>query len=130
MRAGRAGFAVKAAQVLLDAADAAGAPDTHNAPLAALLAGSEAWVGAVEPGGALHALLVEQEGDLCGPKPSRAEAVETDGDEDEGSGGGGAAAAAAAAAAAGGGVISGEALLQMLQQMGGFGGGQQEEGGA
>jgi hypothetical protein len=66
------GFAVAAAQALLDAADAFSAakgPGAYNARLAATLAGSAAWEGAVEPGGALHALLVQQEGELCGPRP-------------------------------------------------------------
>lgn len=101
-RQGRVGFAVRAAQVLLEACDKAGAPDMFNAGLDALLAQSDAWVGSTEPGGALHALLVEQEGDLCGPKPMRLEALSEEG-IDDGIGGGS--------------VITGEQLLAMLHDM-------------
>jgi hypothetical protein len=33
-------------------------------------------VGSTEPGGALHQLLQEQEGELCGPRPERQEGPE------------------------------------------------------
>jgi hypothetical protein len=62
-------------------------------------------VGAGEPGGALHALLQEQEGELCGPRPQRPlEAAED----------------AAEGFMSAGGLISGSQLLNlMLKDMGG-----------
>jgi hypothetical protein len=64
------GFVSELANALLQSSDP-GAPAQLCPALAAVLGGSEAWQGAVAPGGALHALLQEQEGQLCGPPPPR-----------------------------------------------------------
>ncbi len=68
------------------------------------------WQGSIDPGGALHALLAEQEGELCGPRPARPaegandlEAVDVVADPFTNIGGN---------------VISGPQLLALLKDMG------------
>ncbi len=101
-RSARAGFVVEAARALLAACDTAD-PDAHNEALAALLRAEECWVGAVEPGGALHALLQEQDGELCGPRPPRADPMQDSGEVMGGLG-----------ALPGGTILTGPQLLALL----------------
>jgi hypothetical protein len=87
-------------------ASEAAAPPRNDA-LAAALASGPAWAAAAVPGGALVSLLAEQQGDLCGPRPQRLEAMSDDGGE-------------VGDALGGGSVLSGEQLLAMLQDMSSF----------
>lgn len=48
----------------------------HHPPPPHTPQGDEAWRGSTEPSGALHALLQEQDGDLCGPRPARMEPID------------------------------------------------------
>jgi len=102
-RPGRAGFAARVAQVLLAASATAPngtqqqqqqqqeGPDAaatqaegqppHTEGLHELLTASGVWSAATRDGGALSALLAEQEGELCGPRPARIEAVSEEGGE-------------------------------------------------
>jgi hypothetical protein len=86
------------------ASEAATAPPPRNEALANALAGSGAWAAATSPGGVLSALLSEQRGELCGPRPARLEAMSEEGGE-------------VGDALGGGSVISGEQLLAMLQDI-------------
>ncbi|KAF8065507.1 hypothetical protein HT031_003108 [Scenedesmus sp. PABB004] len=95
------GFVAEVANALLQASDAA-APDYYCAELAALLAGSDAWQRSTEPSGALHALLAEQDGQLCGPPPPRpAQSVDEEESADQGLG-----------------IINGSQLMALLSRMG------------
>ncbi|GBF88775.1 hypothetical protein Rsub_01676 [Raphidocelis subcapitata] len=147
-RPSRTGFAVRAAEVLLAASDpfARGPGAARGGALDAALSGSEPWLWSVEPGGGLHLLLVEQEGELCGPRPlafrslSDEEGSSGSDDDSGGGGGGGGGGEARLSSGSGGGSgggggggagrsgdgggavpVSDEQLLRVLQGLGGLG---------
>lgn len=68
--------------------------------------GSEEWHSCTAPGGALHVLLHEQDGELCGPKPVREEVPEAEAIPD-------------GFAGLPGNIMSGP-LLSLLKEMGGL----------
>lgn len=65
MRSPVVGFAAEVANTLLQSCDAS-STDGYCSELAELLNGCEDWQGSIEPQGAIHALLQEQDGQLCG----------------------------------------------------------------
>lgn len=64
------GFAVEVANTLLQASDAS-VPEQLCPALASLLDGCAAWKSSIAPDGAIHRLLKQQDGQLCGPPPPR-----------------------------------------------------------
>lgn len=64
------GFVVEVANTLLQSSDAAN-PDQLCTALVSVLESSAAWQSSVAPEGAIHSLLKEQDGHLCGPPPAR-----------------------------------------------------------
>lgn len=68
------GFAIEVANTLLQATDLG--PDPSNPEqlcpaLVTVLEACAAWQSSIAPGGAIHSLLKEQDGQLCGPPPPR-----------------------------------------------------------
>eukprot|EP00878_Enallax_costatus_P017219 GHUV01018079.1.p1 GENE.GHUV01018079.1~~GHUV01018079.1.p1 ORF type:complete len:276 (+),score=86.57 GHUV01018079.1:908-1735(+) len=70
MRSPVVGFVAEVANTLIQSCDASNV-DSYCSELAELLNADEQWQGSIEPQGAIHSLLQEQEGQLCGPPPPR-----------------------------------------------------------
>lgn len=64
------GFAIEVANTLLQSSDASN-PEQLCAPLVQLLEACAAWQSSIAPEGAIHSVLKEQDGQLCGPPPAR-----------------------------------------------------------
>lgn len=65
MRSPVVGFAAEVANTLLQSCDSSNS-DAHCLELSELLSSSQEWQGSTEPQGAIHSLLQEQDGQLCG----------------------------------------------------------------
>eukprot|EP00878_Enallax_costatus_P027530 GHUV01029653.1.p2 GENE.GHUV01029653.1~~GHUV01029653.1.p2 ORF type:complete len:128 (+),score=29.56 GHUV01029653.1:798-1181(+) len=65
MRSPVVGFVAEVANTLIQSCDASNV-DSYCSELAELLNADEQWQGSIEPQGAIHSLLQEQEGQLCG----------------------------------------------------------------
>lgn len=65
MRSPVIGFVAEVANTLLQSCDAS-STDCYCSELAELLDVCEEWQGSIEPQGAIHTLLQEQDGQLCG----------------------------------------------------------------
>jgi hypothetical protein len=64
------GFAIEVANTLLQSSDEAN-PEQLCPALVSLLNACAAWCSSIAPEGAIHSLLKEQDGHLCGPPPVR-----------------------------------------------------------